>query len=285
LVIYTQRASTAPSISREEVNLPTLYDNERESVEHIDSCTLFGITKKLKKHIHCDCIDRHFEKSHLHPCSNCYSLWTIISYPSSMHTKINPDRYLPIKTMSAEEESRLQHRKKMIQQTWRAVEFGLDVDCTRIFYTELFRKYPSVQPMFQHSNMEVQAQKLYEVIRVAVRFLDNVQELIPVLQDLGMRHAKHYGVLREHYDAVTEVFISVLNNYILAELDCGNAGIWAMEVADAWHWVLTFIGNTMADAGDQAMVKDVTPNSLANVPTASVVSARKGEDAPVENVV
>lgn len=155
------------------------------------------------------------------------------------------------------EQERFERRKALIQQTWRAVEFGLDVEATRLFYDKLFRQYPSVIPMFASADMEAQATKLFEVVRVAVRLLDNVEQLVPILQDMGVRHARSYGVERAHYGAVTEVFVEVFNEYIRGtmptQLACGSMARWSLEVAEAWQWVLTLIGKTMADAADAAI--------------------------------
>jgi hypothetical protein len=34
-----------------------------------------------------------------------------------------------------------------------------------------------------------------------------------------------------------------------------NAMYWALDVRDAWEWALTFIGDTMADAGEEEMAR------------------------------
>lgn len=161
----------------------------------------------------------------------------------------------PESSREAMEEELIANKKKLVQQTWRAVELGLDVRATVAFYNRLFEKYPDTVAMFEGANMELQAKKLYEVLQVAVRCLDSLDALVPVLEDLGERHAIAYGVKREHYDAVTDVFIEVLNNYISAnwEQSFQFHGLWKIQVAEAWAWVLTLVGKTMADAADKAI--------------------------------
>ena len=169
-----------------------------------------------------------------------------------------------VEELASEERGRLARRKELVQQTWRAVELGLDVQATRQFYVRLFEKYPEIKPLFGNVDMELQAKKLYEVIKVAVRFLDNMDQLVPTLKDLGVRHARCYSVKREHYDAVTDTFIRVLNEFIFSQWNRGIEGsIWLLDVADAWAWVLTFIGNTMADAADEAMQQQKPKDSNA----------------------
>lgn len=131
----------------------------------------------------------------------------------------------------------LERRKALIRETWGAVETGLNVQATEAFYQRLFERYPEVEEMFDHADMRIQAMKLYEVLRVCVRFLDDMDSLAPVLEDMGIRHAEAYGVVREHYNATTEIFIEVLNEFIVKQFSDEIAGsIYALDVAHAWSW-------------------------------------------------
>jgi hemoglobin-like flavoprotein len=156
-----------------------------------------------------------------------------------------------------DEESLFDKRKKVIQVTWKSIEFGLNVEATKIFYDRLFQEFPSVRPMFK-DDMNSQYEKLYRTVSLAVRFLDNVDELVPFLQDLGVRHGK-YGVVRAHYEAVTECFLWTLNNYVRSHLPAGSgmAILWTFDVMDAWEFALTFIGTTMADAAEEATRQEI----------------------------
>lgn len=131
----------------------------------------------------------------------------------------------------------LERRKQLIRETWSAVETGLNVQATEAFYQRLFQRYPEVEEMFDHADMRIQAMKLYEVLRVCVRFLDDMDSLAPILEDMGIRHAEAYGVVREHYSAVTEIFIEVLNEFISKQFaDELSGSIYALDVAHAWSW-------------------------------------------------
>lgn len=141
-------------------------------------------------------------------------------------------------------------RIHLIRTSWRAVKFGLDVKATEIFYERLFDEFPMVRPMFK-DDMTVQYNKLFQAVSLAVSCLDDLDNLVPVLAKLGAAHAG-YGVVRAHYEAVTECFIWTLNTYILSQMPNNNAINWLFEVSDAWEWVLTLIGKVMADAGEAA---------------------------------
>jgi hemoglobin-like flavoprotein len=184
---------------------------------------------------------------------------SISSSSSSTPTMVDTSKVEPLhisdyatrEDTTSPEEQAFQRRQKVIKSTWRAVQFGLDVKATKMFYDRLFTQFPSVRSMFP-DDMEAQYQKLYAAISLTVKGLDNVEDLIPVLKDLGIRHRK-YGVIPVHYEAVTECFLWTLNAYILDQMPHNMGMMWALDVADAWEWALTFIGTTMSNAAEEAV--------------------------------
>jgi hemoglobin-like flavoprotein len=147
----------------------------------------------------------------------------------------------------------MERRKDVIRSSWRAVQFGLDVKATEIFYNKLFEEHPQVRSIFPN-DMSAQYQKLYSAVSMVVRVLDEPEELLPVLKDLGIRHAR-YGATRDYYEAVTECFLWTLNSYIVSKMPNNNALRWIFGVVDAWEWALTFIGITMADAAEEEIAR------------------------------
>lgn len=148
----------------------------------------------------------------------------------------------------AKETALFNKRKEAITSTWKAVGDGLGVEATKLFYKRLFEQYPDVVPLFGGADMDKQAEKLLQTISVAVDYLTKIDELVPILQNLGKRHALEWEVKREHYDAVGECLIWTLKT--------GLGDAFTDEVADAWTWVYGVISTTMSDAGDQYM-KDI----------------------------
>jgi len=152
----------------------------------------------------------------------------------------------------ARNEEELMHRRKhLIRSSWGAVQLGLDVQATKVFYDHLIEQYPTVRPLFK-DDMTMQYKKLYYAVSLAVDCLDKLDELVPVLQNLGRAHAG-FGTVRAHYGAAAECFIWTLKTYILAEMPGPDMTNWLVEVAEAWEWALTLIGSVMADAGDEAI--------------------------------
>jgi hemoglobin-like flavoprotein len=110
-----------------------------------------------------------------------------------------------------------------------------------LFYAKLFDLDPNLRPLFKIGIQE-QGRKLMQMLRAAVDGLDRFEELVPVLEDLGRRHAG-YGVEDRHYDTV------------------GKALIWTFERAlgepftpqarDAWTNVYCLIAETMKSGAAQ----------------------------------
>lgn len=130
-------------------------------------------------------------------------------------------------------------RKELVQSTWKAVEEALGVDATKLFYKHLFEEYPEVLPLFAHADMEAQAEKLFKTVELAVKFLDDVEGLIPVLEDMGKRHYDSWNVEPKHYDQVGECLIWTLA--------AGLGDAWTDDVKDAWTWVYGVIAKHMGD--------------------------------------
>lgn len=92
------------------------------------------------------------------------------------HTENNGNSCMEYSPPPSTEEL-LKRRKELIKQTWNVVETGLGVELTKTFYVRLFEKYPEVMPLFQSTDMDVWSKKLYEMLRVAIRFLDQFDDL------------------------------------------------------------------------------------------------------------
>ncbi len=93
-----------------------------------------------------------------------------------------------------------------------------------MFYAKLFEIDPSLKLLFK-GDMKEQGRMLMMMIAGAVRGLSNAPALIPVLKDLGARHAG-YGVREHHYDTV--------GNALIWTLQAGLGQDFTDEVCAAW---------------------------------------------------
>jgi hemoglobin-like flavoprotein len=77
-----------------------------------------------------------------------------------------------------------------------------------------------------------------------VKGLDRLEQLVPVVQDLGRRHAR-YGVKDEHYDTVGAA--------LLWTLEKGLGAAFTPELKEAWATVYGILATTMQQAAREAL--------------------------------
>ncbi len=117
------------------------------------------------------------------------------------------------------------------------------------FYQELFKRYPDVKPMFGNTSISAQQKKLLAALKLVISNLRKPQVLEGALMELGAKH-ENYGAIAEHYDAVAETMLNVLEEFA--------GDLWTLEVHDAWSDALNLVAQTMlkgyqngTDAGQQ----------------------------------
>jgi hemoglobin-like flavoprotein len=116
-------------------------------------------------------------------------------------------------------------------------------DAAALFYQRLFEIDPSLRRMFPE-DMTGQRKKLMQMLTAAVKGLDRLDQLVPVVQDLGRRHAT-YGVTDAHYDTVGAA--------LLWTLKMGLGKGFTPEMKEAWATVYGLLATTMRDAARQAL--------------------------------
>ncbi len=124
-----------------------------------------------------------------------------------------------------------------MQQSWQQVAPIADA-AGRLFYKNLFIEDPALKPMFK-GDIDVQAKKLTTMISAAVSKLDDLDTLVPVLQDLGKRHGG-YGAQPRHYDTVGVALIKTL------EQGLGEA--FTPQTRQAWVAVYGVMSAVMIDS-------------------------------------
>ena len=111
-------------------------------------------------------------------------------------------------------------------------------DAAVLFYQRLFEIDPSLKSMFK-GDMAEQRRKLMQMLTAAVKGLQRLDRLVPVVEDLGRRHAG-YGVTDQHYDTVGAA--------LLWTLEKGLGRAFTPEVQEAWATVYGLLANTMRNA-------------------------------------
>jgi len=110
-----------------------------------------------------------------------------------------------------------------------------------IFYKKLFELDPSLEALFS-GDMEEQGKKLMKMLGAAVNGLNNLEELTPVVQELGKRHV-NYGVKDKDYD--------VVGGALLYTLETGLGEGYSEEVKDGWVTAYTLLATVMKEAASE----------------------------------
>ncbi|ODT99334.1 MAG: flavohemoprotein [Pseudonocardia sp. SCN 72-86] len=124
-----------------------------------------------------------------------------------------------------------------MRRSWGLIEDQSD-ELGRHFYATLFHNAPETRDLFP-VNMEVQRSRLLRALVHVVQMVDQLDELVPFLQQLGRDHRK-FGVLTEHYGAVGGALLSAISTY-------AGAG-WTPDVEKAWTDAYAIAGKAMSDA-------------------------------------
>lgn len=125
----------------------------------------------------------------------------------------------------------------LISESWDKVE-PISEQAAELFYNNLFEADPSLNDLF-HGDMKQQGKKLMEMIGAAVKLLNNLDKLVPVLEQLAIRH-EGYGVKDSHYDTVGGALLDTLQE--------GLGSYFTSEVKEAWTEVYGLIASTMINA-------------------------------------
>ena len=132
-------------------------------------------------------------------------------------------------------------QKTLVQTTFGKVVPIADA-AAAMFYSRLFQLDPSLRPLFKGDLVE-QGRKLMQMIGVAVNGLDRLDQILPAVQQLGVRHAG-YGVRDQHYDTVAVA--------LLWTLEQGLGSDFTPDVKDAWTAAYTVLADTMKHAAATA---------------------------------
>lgn len=128
----------------------------------------------------------------------------------------------------------------LCKSSWAKVE-PISEDAAALFYSNLFEADPSLKPLFK-GDMTAQGKKLMEMITSAVNMLDRLDELVPIVQAMGKRHA-NYGVEDSHYDTVGGALIKTLG--------MGLGDEFTSDVEEAWGTAYGVLASTMIAAANE----------------------------------
>ncbi len=125
----------------------------------------------------------------------------------------------------------------LVQSSWSKV-LPISETAADLFYNRLFEIDPSTKELFK-GDMKEQGRNLMQMITAAVNGLNDLDGLVPVVQDLGRRHGG-YGVQEKHYGSVASA--------LLWTLEQGLGAAFTPEVKNAWTETYMLLAGVMQDA-------------------------------------
>ncbi|MGB1800799.1 MAG: globin family protein [Gammaproteobacteria bacterium] len=127
----------------------------------------------------------------------------------------------------------------LVSESWAKV-LPISEQAAELFYGKLFELDPSLKPLFK-GDMKEQGRKLMLMIDTAVSNINDVEAIIPALEDLGKRHVG-YGVKAEYYTTVAEALLWTLGQ--------GLGEAFTEEVKEAWTQTYTTLAEVMITAAN-----------------------------------
>lgn len=125
----------------------------------------------------------------------------------------------------------------LVKSSWEKA-IPIADQAAELFYGKLFELDPSVKPLFK-GDMTEQGKKLMKMINTAVNGLDRLDDIVPAVQQLGVRHVA-YGVKDEHYDTVGAA--------LLWTLEAGLGDVFTPDTKEAWATAYGILATTMKEA-------------------------------------
>ncbi len=128
-----------------------------------------------------------------------------------------------------------------LKNSWQAVTaYGDEVPL--FFYSSLFLAHPELRSLFPAS-MAAQRDRLVNALGTIVSQVDQVEELMPFLRQLGQDHRK-FSVVTEHYPAVGQALLQTLAHFLGRQ--------WDSQLSADWAAAYDLVAKTMVEAADRA---------------------------------
>lgn len=140
------------------------------------------------------------------------------------------------------------NQKFLIRETWKQV-VPIAAVAAPMFYKRLFELDPEIRSLFENTDMDAQHGRLISSLSAVVGALDEVETIVPVLAELGQRHAG-YGVQDRHYETVGDALIWTLRK--------GLGDQWSLAAENAWATAYDLVSGVMREAANQQKAAQAT---------------------------
>jgi NAD(P)H-flavin reductase/hemoglobin-like flavoprotein len=109
------------------------------------------------------------------------------------------------------------------------------------FYSHLFLSHPEARALFPVS-MAHQRDRLFAALGDVIARVDDLEALVPILQQLGRDHRK-FGTVAAHYPAVGASLLATLEHF---------DDEWTPELAKSWSEAYDVVATVMIEAAEAA---------------------------------
>ncbi|WP_193369900.1 globin family protein [Pelagibius marinus] len=133
-------------------------------------------------------------------------------------------------------------QETLIRETWRQVT-PIAEAAAEMFYNRLFEIAPAAGGLFHATDMARQRRALVEALTFVVDELGKPEALLPVLHDLGRRHAA-YGLRDAHFEAVGAALL-----WTLAQ---GLGPNWSPKAEAAWSEAYGLVADAMREGARES---------------------------------
>jgi hemoglobin-like flavoprotein len=121
------------------------------------------------------------------------------------------------------------------------------------FYEHLFRIDPAMRSLFRE-DIPSQSRKFMAMLRITVKGIDRIEQIRPVLIDVGKRH-HHYGVAYNQYAPMRDALLLAFQEEMALHEDIGVA--FTPELRDAWIAAYDLLAEIMLEG--QEIKRHETP--------------------------
>ncbi|MEU7856840.1 globin domain-containing protein [Nonomuraea sp. NPDC049141] len=128
-----------------------------------------------------------------------------------------------------------------LKDSWHLVARSGD-QVPLFFYSALFLMYPETRGLFPVS-MATQRDRLVTALGRVVSNVDQVDDLVPFLQQLGRDHRK-FSVVAQHYPAVGQALLATLQHFL------GDR--WTPALAHDWTQAYGLVSKVMIEAAEES---------------------------------
>jgi len=114
-------------------------------------------------------------------------------------------------------------QKTLVLQSWKKVEPATP-EAVDLYFKTLFAVDPGLRMTFPE-DLDREGKRLFSVISTAVRMLDQVDELTPVLRDFA-EHYERRGVRDRDFSTIGIALINSLRHQLGPEFDAATQEAW-----------------------------------------------------------